>query len=109
MKCADRNNWKYVWISEHHALTEYSHISASEVVRGLSAPPATERIHMGSGIFNLSPRVNHPVRNAERVAMLDHLIEGALRVRDRAAAPARHEVATFNIHDTSRPGPSGTR
>src|SRR6185312_7336713 len=30
VKCADRNNWKYVWISEHHALTEYSHISASE-------------------------------------------------------------------------------
>src|SRR4051794_29978321 len=37
VKCADRNNWKYVWISEHHALTEYSHISASEVYAGYLA------------------------------------------------------------------------
>ena len=57
VKCADRNNWKYVWISEHHALTEYSHISASETYAGYLAA-VTERIHMGSGIFNLSPSQN---------------------------------------------------
>ena len=28
----DRHNWKYVWVTEHHFLTEYSHISANEVV-----------------------------------------------------------------------------
>ena len=54
---ADRNNWKYVWVTEHHALTEYSHISASDVYMGYLAN-ATKRIHLGSGIFNLSPRVN---------------------------------------------------
>jgi alkanesulfonate monooxygenase SsuD/methylene tetrahydromethanopterin reductase-like flavin-dependent oxidoreductase (luciferase family) len=31
---------------------------------------------MGSGIFNITPPVNHPARIAERVAMLDHLSEG---------------------------------
>jgi alkanesulfonate monooxygenase SsuD/methylene tetrahydromethanopterin reductase-like flavin-dependent oxidoreductase (luciferase family) len=99
VKCADRNNWKYVWISEHHALTEYSHISASEVYAGYLAA-VTERIHMGSGIFNLSPRVNHPVRNAERVAMLDHLTNRRFEFGTGRGAGS-HEVGTFNIHDTS--------
>jgi alkanesulfonate monooxygenase SsuD/methylene tetrahydromethanopterin reductase-like flavin-dependent oxidoreductase (luciferase family) len=36
----------------------------------------TERIHIGSGIFNLTPPVNHPARVAERVSMLDHLSNG---------------------------------
>src|SRR5690606_1811548 len=65
---ADQTNWKYVWVTEHHALTEYSHISANDVFLGYLAR-ATKRLHIGSGIFNLSPRVNHPVRNAERAAM----------------------------------------
>ena len=34
------------------------------------------RIHIGSGIFNITPPVNHPARIAERVAVLDHLSEG---------------------------------
>ena len=71
---ADRTNWKYAWFSEHHSLTEYSHLSSSEVMMAYLAH-ATERIHLGSGIFNLSPRVNHPVRNAERVAMLVEVAE----------------------------------
>ncbi|HYF45480.1 MAG TPA: LLM class flavin-dependent oxidoreductase, partial [Acidimicrobiales bacterium] len=65
----DRHNWKYVWVSEHHALAEYSHTSSSEVFLG-HCSALTERIHLGSGIFGLSPRANHPVRNAERVTML---------------------------------------
>ena len=35
--CADQNNWKYAWFSEHHALTEYSHISANETYMGFCA------------------------------------------------------------------------
>jgi alkanesulfonate monooxygenase SsuD/methylene tetrahydromethanopterin reductase-like flavin-dependent oxidoreductase (luciferase family) len=96
---ADRTNWKYAWFSEHHALTEYSHLSSSEVMMAYLAH-ATERIHLGSGIFNLSPRVNHPVRNAERVAMLDHLSEGRFEWGTGRGAGS-HEVATFNIHDTA--------
>ena len=33
-------------------------------------------MHHGSGIFNITPPVNHPARLAERAAMLDHLSRG---------------------------------
>lgn len=72
---ADRAGFKYSWATEHHFLHEYSHLSASEVFMGFVAA-RTERIHLGSGIFNLTPPVNPPARTAERVAMLDHLSEG---------------------------------
>ncbi|MDG2306852.1 MAG: LLM class flavin-dependent oxidoreductase [Candidatus Binatia bacterium] len=98
-KTADKNNWKYCWATEHHGLTEYSHISANDVYLGYLAAQ-TERIHLGSGIFNLSPRVNHPVRNAEKVAMLDHLTQGRFEFGTGRGAGS-HEIATFNIHDTS--------
>ena len=71
----DRNGFKYSWFTEHHFLEEYSHVSASEVLMGYVAGQ-TERIHLGSGIFNLTPPVNHPARVAERVSMLDHLSNG---------------------------------
>jgi alkanesulfonate monooxygenase SsuD/methylene tetrahydromethanopterin reductase-like flavin-dependent oxidoreductase (luciferase family) len=96
---ADKNNWKYVWVTEHHALTEYSHISANDVFLGYLAH-ATQKLHIGSGIFNLSPRVNHPVRNAERAAMLDQLTAGRFEFGTGRGAGS-HEVGTFNIHDPS--------
>jgi alkanesulfonate monooxygenase SsuD/methylene tetrahydromethanopterin reductase-like flavin-dependent oxidoreductase (luciferase family) len=71
----DRNGFKYSWFTEHHFLEEYSHLSASEVFMAFVAGQ-TQRIHLGSGIFNLTPPVNQPARVAERVAMLDHLSEG---------------------------------
>jgi alkanesulfonate monooxygenase SsuD/methylene tetrahydromethanopterin reductase-like flavin-dependent oxidoreductase (luciferase family) len=74
-EAADRSNWKYVWVTEHHFLTEYSHISASEIVMPHIAA-RTERIRVASGIINVTPPVNHPARIAERVAMLDHLSGG---------------------------------
>jgi len=71
----DKHNFKYVWSVEHHFLEEYSHISASEIFLPYLAAK-TERVHIGSAIWNLTPPVNHPARTAERVAMLDHLSEG---------------------------------
>ena len=52
---ADKFNWKYVWFGEHHALTEYSHLSAPEVAIGYVAAK-TERIHMGTAIMNISQK-----------------------------------------------------
>ncbi len=94
---ADKFNWKYAWFGEHHALTEYSHMSAPEVVMGYVAR-ATERIHLGSAIMNLSPRINHPVRNAERVAMLDHITNQRYEWGTGRGAGC-HEIASFNILD----------
>ncbi len=98
VRTADQHNWKYVWVSEHHALPEYSHTSSSEVFLAYAAA-TTERIHLCSGIFNLSPRANHPVRNAERVTMLDHVSEGRFEFGTGRGAGS-HEVASFNIMDT---------
>lgn len=75
VECADKVGFKYTWATEHHFLTEYSHLSANEVFLGYLAA-ATSNIHLGSGIFNVTPPVNHPARVAERVALLDHLSEG---------------------------------
>jgi alkanesulfonate monooxygenase SsuD/methylene tetrahydromethanopterin reductase-like flavin-dependent oxidoreductase (luciferase family) len=75
VKLADRTGFKYSWSSEHHFLDEYSHLSDSETFMAY-ALAVTERIHIGSGIINITPPVNHPARVAERVAMLDHLGQG---------------------------------
>jgi alkanesulfonate monooxygenase SsuD/methylene tetrahydromethanopterin reductase-like flavin-dependent oxidoreductase (luciferase family) len=75
VQAAERSGFKYTWATEHHFLTEYSHLSANEVFLGFLAA-ATSSIHLGSGIFNVTPPVNHPARVAERVALLDHLSEG---------------------------------
>ena len=64
-----------MWFGEHHALTEYSHMSAPEVVMGYVAA-RTERIHLASGIVSFPTVKEHPVRLAERSAMLDHITGG---------------------------------
>ena len=97
-KEADRSGFKYVWVSEHHFLEEYSHSSAPEVFLAYLAA-VTDRVHLGSGIFNTTPPVNHPVRVAERVAMLDHLSEGRFEFGTGRGAGSR-EVTGFDIPDT---------
>lgn len=72
---AEKAGFKYIWISEHHFLDEYSHISSNEVFLA-TIGALTTRAHIGSGIFNPLPKVHHPAALAERVAMLDHLTEG---------------------------------
>ena len=89
-------NWKYAWFGEHHALTEYSHMSAPECVIPYVAAK-TERIHLGSAIMNLSPPVNQPTRNAERVAMLDHVTGGRYEWGTGRGA-GEHEMQTFDLH-----------
>ena len=74
-KAADSAGFKYTWATEHHFLEEYSHLSANESFLGYIAGQ-TERIHIGTGIMNITPPVNHPARVAERAAMLDHLSGG---------------------------------
>ena len=93
---ADKFNWKYAWFGEHHALTEYSHMSAPEVVIPYVAAK-TEQIHLGSAIINLSPPVNQPTRNAERTAMLDHVTNGRFEFGTGRGA-GEHEMQTFDLH-----------
>jgi len=95
IRLADQTGWKYVWVTEHHCLPEYSHLSANESFIPY-ALAITDRIHVGSGIFNINPIANHPVRLAERVAMLDHLSEGRFEFGTGRGAGS-WEVGTFNL------------
>ncbi|WP_327355420.1 LLM class flavin-dependent oxidoreductase [Streptomyces sp. NBC_01304] len=90
---ADKSGFKYAWASEHHFLEQYSHLSANEVFLGYLAH-ATERIHLGSGIFNPLAQVNHPVKVAEKVAMLDHLSKGRFEFGTGRGAGS-HEILGF--------------
>jgi alkanesulfonate monooxygenase SsuD/methylene tetrahydromethanopterin reductase-like flavin-dependent oxidoreductase (luciferase family) len=100
-QAADKAGFKYVWVVEHHFLDEYSHLSANDVVLGYLAH-ATERIHLGSGIFNPLAAVNHPAKVAERVAMLDHLSDGRHEFGTGRGAGS-HEILGFipGAKDTS--------
>ncbi len=93
VQAADKAGFKYVWVTEHHFLDEYSHLSANDVVCGYLAA-TTERIHIGSGIFNPLPSVNHPAKVAERVAMLDHLSDGRFEFGTGRGAGS-HEILAF--------------
>ena len=96
---ADKHNWKYVWLGEHHCLTEYSHMSAPEVMMGWIAAQ-TDRIHLASGINSLSPRKEHPVRLAERAAFLDHVTNRRYEWGTGRGAGS-HEMMAFNITDVN--------
>src|SRR4051812_12073266 len=97
VQAADRAGFKYVWITEHHFLDEYSHLSANDVMAGYLAH-ATERIHIGSGIFNPLPQVNHPAKVAERVATLDHITNRRFEFGTGRGAGS-HEILGFLAKD----------
>jgi alkanesulfonate monooxygenase SsuD/methylene tetrahydromethanopterin reductase-like flavin-dependent oxidoreductase (luciferase family) len=95
---AEKAGFKYIWISEHHFLDEYSHISSNDVFLG-ALGALTSRAHVGSGIFNPLPKVHHPAAVAERVAMLDHLTEGRFEFGVGRGAGS-HEVKAFHTDVT---------
>ena len=68
----------------------------------------TERIHIASGIISFPTAKEHPVRYAERAAMLDHITDGRYEFGTGRGAGS-HEVATFNGLQTSETKSSGTR
>ena len=98
---ADRHGWDYVWLTEHHFLRGFSHMSAPEVVFGAAAY-ATEHIRFGFGLALTPPQYNHPVRIAERAAMLDCLSGGRVDIGSgRSTTPT--ELYGFGIDpETSR-------
>ena len=100
IQLADRGGFKYSWSAEHHFLDEYSHLSDSETFMAY-ALAKTERIHVGSAIFNITPPVNHPARIAERVAMLDHLGEGRFEFGTGRGSSST-EVYGFGIDEMER-------
>jgi alkanesulfonate monooxygenase SsuD/methylene tetrahydromethanopterin reductase-like flavin-dependent oxidoreductase (luciferase family) len=74
VELADRLGIDYAWEVEHHFLEEYSHSPAPEVFLA-ACSQRTQHIRLGHGIVIMPPPINHPVRVAERIAVLD-LVSG---------------------------------
>ena len=77
IELADRVGFDTVWIVEHHSRIERSHSSAPEVFLGAAAQ-RTSRIRLGHGVVLIPHPFNHPIRVAERAAVLDILSNGRL-------------------------------
>ncbi len=66
---ADRMGFDAIWFVEHHFLTSFSMSPCPEVIFG-ALSQLTKRIRLGFGVVILP--YHHPVRVAERVAMVEH-------------------------------------
>jgi len=75
VELADEVGFDYFWTVEHHFLREFSHCSAPEVLYG-AISQRTKRIRIGHAVALLPQQYNHPVRVAERAAVLDILSDG---------------------------------
>jgi alkanesulfonate monooxygenase SsuD/methylene tetrahydromethanopterin reductase-like flavin-dependent oxidoreductase (luciferase family) len=78
-RLADELGFDQVWAVEHHFLEEYSHCSAPELFLTACAMQ-TSNIRVGHGIVTCVPQFNHPIRIAERAAVLDILSGGRLEM-----------------------------
>lgn len=72
---AEEVGFDVIWAVEHTALTNYAHMSVPETFLAYIAGRTT-RIGIGHGVVCLPPAMNHPVKVAERVALLDILSKG---------------------------------
>ena len=76
---ADEVGFDSFWAPEHHFLEEYSHNAASHLTC-LAVGMRTERIRLVTGIMNLCAPINHPVRVAEQIAMIDIYTNGRIEL-----------------------------
>ncbi len=89
---ADKMGFDAVWFVEHHFLTSFSMSPCPEVMFG-ALSRLTKRIRLGFGVVILP--YHHPVRVAERVAMVDHLSGG--RVEFGTGRSAAYEQIGMGI------------
>jgi alkanesulfonate monooxygenase SsuD/methylene tetrahydromethanopterin reductase-like flavin-dependent oxidoreductase (luciferase family) len=92
---ADRAGFDTFWAPEHHCLEEYSHNSASHL-SCLAVGMKTQNIRLVTGIFNLCPPINHPVRVAEQIATIDVLTNGRIELGTGRGSGST-EVNTFGV------------
>lgn len=87
---ADALGYRCAWLVEHHFTRAYSHSSAPEVLLAAAAA-RTQNLRLGLGVIPLP--YHHPVRVAERVAMLDVVSSGRLDVGiGRGFSPEEYRV-----------------
>jgi alkanesulfonate monooxygenase SsuD/methylene tetrahydromethanopterin reductase-like flavin-dependent oxidoreductase (luciferase family) len=78
-KAADAAGFNCWWEVEHHCTPDFSYSSCPELI--LQAVAAnTKRLRIGHAGILVPFEINHPLRAAERSALLDHLSGGRLEV-----------------------------
>ncbi len=92
---ADAAGFDTYWAPEHHCLEEYSHGSSSHLAC-LAVGVQTKRIRVVTGIFNICPPINHPVRVAEQIAYIDVVTNGRVELGTGRGSGST-EVNTFGL------------
>lgn len=101
VRVADQVGFDTVWAVEHHFLEEYSHCSSPELFLTAAAMQTT-RIRVGHGAVVCVPQMNHPIRVAERAAVLDILSNGRLEL-GTARSSTWTELGGFEVDpDTTK-------
>ncbi len=102
IKLADELGYRGVWFTEHHFLPAFSYSPAPEVFLAALARE-TKNIRLGHGIVLLPHRINHPLRVAERVAVLD-IVSGGRVDFGGGRAISESELSAFGVApDDTRP------
>ena len=94
---ADEMGFDAVWFVEHHFLTTLSGSPCPEVIFG-ALSRLTKRIRLGFGVSVLP--YHHPVRVAERVAMVDQLSHGRVEFGTGRSAPYEQIGMGIDPRDT---------
>ena len=94
---ADEMGFDAVWFVEHHFLTTFSASPCPEVIFG-ALSRLTKRIRLGFGVVILP--YHHPIRVAERVAMVDHLSHGRVDFGTGRSAPYEQTGMGIDPRDT---------
>ena len=95
VRFAEEMGFKYVWLTEHHFLEEFSHCSAPEVMLA-ALSQVTTTMRLGHGVVLTPPAYNHPARVAERIATLDCISGGRVEIgTGRSSTPT--ELDGFGI------------
>jgi alkanesulfonate monooxygenase SsuD/methylene tetrahydromethanopterin reductase-like flavin-dependent oxidoreductase (luciferase family) len=95
-RAADRAGFSCWWQVEHHCAPDFSYSSCPEMILQAIAG-VTERLRVGHAGVLAPFAINHPLRVAERLAMLDHLSNG--RVEAGLAKSGGKEWETFGISE----------
>jgi len=100
IELADRLGFDSVWTVEHHFLNEFSYCSAPEVFLACVSQ-RTKNIRIGHGVVVLP--FNHPVRVAERIAVLDIMSNGRVEF-GTGRATTMDELLGFGVRpEETRP------
>jgi alkanesulfonate monooxygenase SsuD/methylene tetrahydromethanopterin reductase-like flavin-dependent oxidoreductase (luciferase family) len=92
---AESLGWEHIWAVEHHLLPQWSHCPAPEVLFG-ALSQRTSKIRIGHGVALMPKNFNHPLRIAERTAVLDILTNGRVDVGTGRAVTLQ-ELRGFDV------------